>query len=213
MSGENTVSSDEKAVDEVHVLRVELRNERVRLTIECESPEGAMCRLECAEACGADEYPCFSEDEDGTQRAHKLKDSGHCNAELFINEGDIEACNDMDEEPLWDGMPVEVEWDGDGYVWRGAELESPWVARNRARSVAVALEQELARKDQALDEIRALAVAWTDGMGEEIKRSSLSDIDFYAILRAAGMNKAGTEVQRILSDLAAALDAQLNKEN
>lgn len=63
--------------------------------------------------------------------------------------------------------------------------------RDRARSVAVALEQELARKDQALDEIRALH--WkADGIG---------------ICELCGSWPCDT--QRVL----AALDAQLNKED
>ena len=76
--------------------------------------------------------------------------------------------------------------------WPGAYLRDVTelrAARDRARSVAVALEQELALTDQALDEIREMI-----------------DDPF-------SFGPVNVDIARILSDLAASLDAQLNKED
>lgn len=77
--------------------------------------------------------------------------------------------------------------------------------RDRARSTAVSLEQELARRDRALDEIRALHVAEDCLCDESVTQRHLT-CDFDG-------ESWPCETARILSDLAAALDAHLNKED
>ena len=90
-----------------------------------------------------------------------------------------DACDEMTAEFLAD-HPEAAPWDCRCLCHMSRYLAE----RDRARSIAVALEQELARKDQALDEIRAaLRVYWAA--------------------------PAANEIERIL----AALDAHLNKED
>ena len=71
----------------------------------------------------------------------------------------------------------------------------------RAKARACYLFEELARKDQALDEIRAL------------HKAAVVDVTTGAMFCAHSRLDEPCEVARILSDLAAALDAHLNKEN
>ena len=84
-----------------------------------------------------------------------------------------------------------------------AETQRLTAERDRARSIAVGLEQELARKDQALDEIRARCRE-VDNVREYGERGTPFMV---------GANQLRDRLQRILSDLAAALDAHLNKED
>lgn len=100
---------------ERHHLQVRLEDRHgeaeVVLRIVCDSPEGAMCRLSCEAGC--EEYSEGHE--------HVLSDQGQCNAELFINEGDVEVNYDPTRGgsfPLHDGAEVVVTWNGDYYAWR-----------------------------------------------------------------------------------------------
>lgn len=135
MSGENTVSSDEKALDVAVARDFKFRH-----------------------ACGV-----YVDVVDGQEQPHE--------------------CAPITAER------VGAAWE-EGYGFGRRELQTEvanlTTARDRARSIAVALEQELARKDQALDEIRALH-----------GRTCVE----------------GCQTQRLLSKLTAALDAHLNKED
>ena len=153
MSGKNTVSSDEKALDVAVARDFKFRH-----------------------ACGV-----YVDVVDGQEQPHE--------------------CAPITAER------VGAAWE-EGYGFGRRELQTEvanlTTARDRARSVAVALEQELARKDQALDEIRARAQAALDTICVPY---SLTEFDRGHIARDL------RTILRILSDLAAALDAHLNKED
>lgn len=93
-----------------HVLRVRLQHEYVSLNVECHEPNGAQCRVTCAAGtCETYTYP---------NHEHGLKSTIDCNAVTFFDNSDIEcACATSEAFALYDGMPIEVEWDGDQYAW------------------------------------------------------------------------------------------------
>ena len=93
-----------------HVLRVSLQGAYVDLDVECHEPDGAVCRVECAAAtCETYSYP---------DHEHGLKAALDCNAVTFFDDSDVVcACATPERISLCDGMPIEVEWDGDCYAW------------------------------------------------------------------------------------------------
>lgn len=102
---------------QVHYLRARLQmlsdEADVALRIECESAEGAWCRLTCDEGC--EEY--------GPDHPHQLVSTdGYCNAVEWIESGDslhLSYSGDpTGSYPLHDGMAVDVVWEGDYYSWR-----------------------------------------------------------------------------------------------
>lgn len=100
-----------------HTLSVTLDGDRVKLAVVCHEAEGADCRLTCT----GDHDDCA--DPDVAKVDHPLADSGECGAALWINnEDDPAEVHAGDPEPLRDGMPITVEWDG-GYKWRGVVSE------------------------------------------------------------------------------------------
>ena len=119
--------------------------------------------------------------------------------------GAHDACDEMTAGFLAD-HPEAAPWDCRCLCHIGRYLAE----RDRARSVAVALEQELARKDQALDEIRALhkpeRILTVGGSDEMCAHCRVRPKNAYDIAWPCA-------TLRILSDLAAALDAHLNKED
>lgn len=79
-----------------HVLRVRLGHGDLDVVVECRDPEGAACRVVV---------------------------TGECVAASFIElTGVVKACDGEEDTPLWDGMPIEVEWRedfcADNWVWR-----------------------------------------------------------------------------------------------
>ena len=86
----------------------------VALSIECQSPEGASCRLTCPEGC--EEY--------GEDHPHLLASTNdYCNAVEWI-ENDDESLHlsysgdPTGSFPLHNGTEVDVIWEGDYYSWR-----------------------------------------------------------------------------------------------
>lgn len=103
-----------------HVLRVELDGDSLHSRVECRATEGAACRLVCAEDCGAETYPCYSYDPATKEdREHAQKDGGFCNIAEWINADVPEVSHQRVKEPVFDGMPILPEWEGDYYSWRG----------------------------------------------------------------------------------------------
>jgi len=84
----------------------------VRAAFSCFAPPMSRCRLECAEDCGAEGWPC------GYDQDHRMRDSGECHALLFLDQVYAEESYDPDAAPVpvHDGL-VQVRWDGDCYVW------------------------------------------------------------------------------------------------
>lgn len=92
-----------------HTMRVTLVGESVCLVPMCHEQNGAVCRVICAAGCESFSYP---------EHEHKLEPVPYCNAVEFFSNSDVECCCDYNVEvPLFDGMPIEVTWDGDGYSW------------------------------------------------------------------------------------------------
>jgi hypothetical protein len=95
-------------------------------TVECHAPEGAFCRLTCAEGCGSETYPCGTWDDDaGRLIHHQLTDSGECNVIPFLEADELTEFygGGQPETPLVSG-PIEVEWEGEGYAWRYPQTDA-----------------------------------------------------------------------------------------
>ncbi len=109
-----------------HVLRIEADRFGIELSVECREPDGAPCRLDCAEPaerCGREDMPPHSDYEG----EHATRDMGDCNYRLWLTE-DPSLLPELHDpaagpEPISDGMPVDIRWDGDSYVWRAAKVE------------------------------------------------------------------------------------------
>jgi hypothetical protein len=73
----------------------------------------------CTEACGSETWPCFTYNDDGTERVHAMVDNGgHCNPAGWINncDGAIEHHGHESHELI--SGPIVFEWDGNDYLWR-----------------------------------------------------------------------------------------------
>ena len=83
----------------------------IDFSIECLEPDGAQCRVECPAGCASYTYP---------NHPHGLVNRNVCNAVEWMEQGDIpELFNGSDDTPLYDGMPIEIEWiEWQGYLWR-----------------------------------------------------------------------------------------------
>jgi hypothetical protein len=106
-----------------HRLRVMFKENHVHLSLECLEPEGAVCRLACSEGC--EEWQTYNHE-------HELTDMGECNAVLWITDDTIEEYCEWPPGgsgfPLFDKMPVIIEWDSDTYIWRPVTIND--VAEN-----------------------------------------------------------------------------------
>lgn len=105
------------ATPPVHFLRI--RGDRLWLdvVIECRAPVGAPCRQCCARSgCDWEDGPPHA-DPDGTE--HGVKDGGRCFQAEWVNAEAPDDLHDPDvpNDPLYDGMPVDLTWNGDGYYW------------------------------------------------------------------------------------------------
>lgn len=104
-----------------HFLAVTISREwdRPETALTCTAPEGAACRLCCANP-GCEEG-CYCE-------APARADQGECLAVLWIENHDdgVLALYDGSRHPLQNG-PVAVRWDGDNWVWRYlTDSEADW---------------------------------------------------------------------------------------
>lgn len=90
----------------------------VRTKFVCRADEGATCRLECAEHCGAESYPCGTEDD-----PHVLIDSGFCNVVQFLEEDPLDAYDGGPD--MFSRSPIVVTWNGDYYSWHIAPQADP----------------------------------------------------------------------------------------
>lgn len=111
-----------------HVLRVYLILERIHAEVECQAPEGAPCRLVCAEGC-AEDYLCgsYADDNEEILIPHALIDGGSCNAVDWIenSDGADECCLWEGKVPVSDGMPIDMVWGGNFYQWKPASSATP----------------------------------------------------------------------------------------
>lgn len=96
----------------------------------CTAPEGAACRLVCAEDCGAEWWPCggygYDYDADEEREPHPMRDGRYCNVVEYLNEENADDLLDEgwagDAEACGYAGPISVRWsDGDKtYLWQPA---------------------------------------------------------------------------------------------
>jgi hypothetical protein len=86
----------------------------IEFTPKCHEPDGSICRVTCA----ADD-PCETYTED-----HEcgLKPIDGCNGVDWLDAIGPQDCygGGRDNVPIHDGMPIVIEWEGDGWEWRRA---------------------------------------------------------------------------------------------
>lgn len=90
----------------------------------CDAPDGSVCRLLCAEDCGAESWPCggYDYENDEEREPHPMRDGGYCNAVLFLNgNGDATECAVDQDDPTartYTGR-INVSWSGadETYLW------------------------------------------------------------------------------------------------
>jgi hypothetical protein len=88
----------------------------VRAVFSCEGDRRSRCHLGCAQACGAEQWPCGA---DGEGLAHRMAEGADCHVVLFLS-------HDSAEE-VYAGLPtgprdalIEATWEGDFYAWQYA---------------------------------------------------------------------------------------------
>lgn len=96
-----------------HTMSVELSYDTVTLKPVCHEPPGAICKVTCPQGCESYTYP---------EHEHGLTPTDTCNAVECLTSGDMvtEMCSDKRAVLLRDGMPIDMEWDGDCYYWSPA---------------------------------------------------------------------------------------------
>lgn len=83
----------------------------VLVTIECNEPDGAICRVQCPKGCETYTYP---------EHEHGLENRDVCNADEWMSAWDdiFDSYNGPEGVRFSDGMEILVEWTGDGYLWK-----------------------------------------------------------------------------------------------
>lgn len=81
----------------------------------CYEPPGADCRLLCPEGC---------ESWDAADHEHPLAPAPECNALTFFNNGDEPTDYYSGPNHLIENGPIEIEFDGEHYVWSYAKQEA-----------------------------------------------------------------------------------------
>lgn len=80
----------------------------ITLKAVCHEQPGAPCKRTCEQGC----------EEWGDDHEHALVPTEECNAAVWLDESGMADCYDGPGVDLNSGMPIEVFWDGDGYLWR-----------------------------------------------------------------------------------------------
>jgi hypothetical protein len=99
----------------LHTVKPEISFGYVTVHFTCQAPEGADCRVECAETCGAESWPCYDDEGLPEQREHPRKDSGECQVIIWLEDDGIE--NHVAKSEVLREAPIFVRWTGDGYQW------------------------------------------------------------------------------------------------
>lgn len=104
----------------------------------CTASHGAVCRLVCAEDCGAEVWPCggYDYEADEERDAHPMRDGGYCNVVEYLNGDNPDDL--LDEDWIGDASargyagPISVRWSSgdETYLWQpapAAKADSPAV--------------------------------------------------------------------------------------
>jgi hypothetical protein len=96
-----------------------------RSAAHCDAPSGAVCRMACAESCGAEVWPCggYDYDADAECEPHPMRDMGECNVVLYLNQENPDDLFTVEGDPdarTYVG-PIRVSWGDDVYLWEPAE--------------------------------------------------------------------------------------------
>jgi hypothetical protein len=128
-------------VTSFHTVHVELSQGWSRTEVSCSAPEGAPCREDGGPDCHCEEIWTKTEtdgrrfhykDREDVDDAdfetdpspfarvakHYHRDSGECQQVIWINESDTDECVDG---TVTLSKPVELTWDGDGYMMKEVE--------------------------------------------------------------------------------------------
>jgi hypothetical protein len=102
-----------------------VRDENGRSRAACDAPVGSVCRMGCAEDCGAEVWPCGGYDYEADRECepHPMGDVGECNVVLYLNAENPDDLFSVEGDPdarTYSG-PIQVAWENDTYVWEPAE--------------------------------------------------------------------------------------------
>lgn len=97
-----------------HTLHAAISEGYLHLEVKCHEGVNAPCRRMCVKGC--DEI-CSDPDK-------HFEDTGECGAIEWINADSVDECYEGERRPIYDGMPIEVDWTGDTWTWTIAEPAS-----------------------------------------------------------------------------------------
>jgi hypothetical protein len=124
------MSTELQQLNADHRVEFTIEPESIDGRIICEATEGAKCRLVCSVAdCEAEQWPCFTYNDDGTETEHPMKDYGRCLVPDWF-EDSIETYYNGPPQVLVNG-PIVFDWQGDFYEWHYAAAELPSPAGTR----------------------------------------------------------------------------------
>lgn len=95
-----------------HTLGVAISEGYIHLDVKCHEGVNASCRRACVKGC---EEVCSDPDK-------HVEDTGECMAAEWITATSADEHYVGERMPIRDGMPIEVDWSGDNWVWSIPEL-------------------------------------------------------------------------------------------
>lgn len=107
----------------MHTLQAQFEAGYLRLGIICHEHEASLCHLVCDEGCESWNLSdhVLPGRENGLEEGHRLTRSNMCNAvEWFDATGDLAESYHGQTVSIHDGMPVDIAWTGDCYIWSEA---------------------------------------------------------------------------------------------
>lgn len=96
-----------------HTLSVAISEDYTHLDVRCHEGVNAPCRRTCVKEC---EKTCSDPDK-------HVEDTGECGAVEWINADSVDEHYVGEKRPIRDGMPIEVDWTGENWVWSIPELD------------------------------------------------------------------------------------------
>lgn len=108
-----------------HVIVFVFDDGSVTTRLECRAAAGADCRLVGGDDCQCEEWAVERDAEgnpyhESDYTRHYMVDSGHCNAELFVNDAPEDSGTGRFTAAT---IPVNLTWEGDWYSWQRADTD------------------------------------------------------------------------------------------